>query len=268
MAENGKFWDANAGAGTTNNLNETAVNGQPTTKLAADDIIEIDLLALCRFYLQHWLVLVLALVIGVGLGIGYQRFFVGTTYKADTSIFIADVNNVSASFDVYGLAISKELSVDYENILMSRTTLKQAGEAVGLDLTYTELSSLISLSRDEDSHIIKITVTTDSAKTSRALADDMRRVGSKRIQDITAASEPTVVDYATEDSIIVEKVGWRRYPAMGGFIGLCIPALLLLLQFLMDNTLKGEDDVRDKLKKPVLAAIPYYKGCDNLIDLS
>ena len=107
------------------------------------------------------------------------------------------------------------------------------------------------------SHIITISVTTSDKYISRALADSLMRVGSKRIQEVTTSGNPTVVDYATMDAVTTVKMGLRRYPAIGGLLGLVLAMALLFVQFMTDRSFKSEDEIIEKLKKPILSAVPY-----------
>lgn len=227
-----------------------------------DTVVEINLFQLFYHYLLNWKILVITLLIGALLGFGYQHYFVGTTYSSSAAIFIADTEH---TIDITDINISSQLSVDYQKILRSRTTLKEVIADTGVDMDYNRLSELIEISQDDDSHIITISVTTSDKYISRALADSLMRVGSKRIQEVTTSGNPTVVDYATMDAVTTVKMGLRRYPAIGGLLGLVLALALLFVQFMMDRSFKSEDEIIEKLKKPILSAVPYYGSDRNLI---
>lgn len=231
--------------GYVNNFNMDAIENYDDR----NDVVEIDLLQLLNHFLMNWKILVIALIVGVALGWGYQHFFVGTTYSSDASIFIADTDK---TIDITDLDISTQLSVDYQKIIVSRKTLKDVIAYTGINMDYRTLRGLVSVSQEKDSHIITITVTTTDKNTSRILADAMMRVGARRIQEVTTSGNPTVVDYATRDAITTIRNGYRRYPGIGGLLGVGLVMALLLLQFMMDNSFKSEDEIVDKLKKPVI----------------
>lgn len=224
---------------------------QPRQQANRNDVI--DLVDLARFLLRHILVIIICAVIGVAVGFIYHDIILDKSYHADASIFIANTDTVVTVSD---LQVSSELTVDYQKILESRATLKSVIEDQKLNMDYYQLRSIMTVSNDTGSHILTIGVTTSDPELSKNIANSILNIGMQRIRNVVPGSELTIVDSSEAEYVKEVTVSRKKCIMMGGMAGFVLAAGVLIILYLMDSTLKDEEDLKKWMKVPVLASIP------------
>ena len=216
----------------------------------------IDLLELFWVLVGKWKLILVAMILGAGVFALYHTFLLKSVCQADASIFITNNNSVITFSD---LQLSSALTEDYAKIIKSRAVLKEVIEDQGLDMNFKQLSSLVSVTNPTDSHIITITVTCGDPDMCRNIANSLMNVGIHRIYQVIGSSEPTVIDYSEADSVVETTSSLLRYLEMGALLGIVLACGLVCVRFLLDTTLKTEDDIQKYLRMPVLSVVPYYE---------
>ena len=216
----------------------------------------IDLLELAYVLLRRWKLLVLAAIVGALLAGAYHQFLVKPTYQADASIFITNTDSVITISD---MQLSSALTEDYSKILTSRSVLKEVIEDQKLDMTFQDLSRLLTITNPDSSHIINIAVNCGDADMARNIANSLMNVGIHRIYQVIGTGEPNVIDYSEADSVVETTPGLKKYLMIGGLLGFILLCGLFTVRFLLDTTLKSEDDITKYLRLPVLSVVPYYE---------
>ena len=64
------------------------------------------------------------------------------------------------------------------------------------------------------------------------------------------------------DAITVNKTSLAKHAVLGALLGAVLMCGLIVVRYLMDNTIKDEEDVRKLTTYNVLAEIPEYKDED------
>lgn len=223
--------------------------------IALSDNDTIDLLALARALLNQWIAILLAMVIFGGAMGAYNILLVKPTYSAEAQIYIS---NNDSLINMQELQLSAALAEDYSTILTSRGVLKKVISDLNLNMDYRALRRLVSISNPKDTHILSIKATTASPEESVAIADSLMRHGIDRIFLVIGKDSPTVIDYAEADAVTVNKPSTVKQAAIGAILGMVLVGGIVTVNFLMDNTVKSEEDVRRLTDYVVLAAIPEY----------
>ena len=220
-------------------------NGEETT---------IDLLALASLLWSKLLWILLAAVLCGGLLGAYNVFLLKPTFSAEAKLYIANTDSI---VNLQDIQISAALTQDYANIMTSRTVLKKVIADQTLDMTYVELRKMVSITNPTDTHILEVTVTSDVPEDSIRIANSLLKYGMDTIFKTVGSDEPTVIDYAEADAVTVNKASLSRDLLLGGLIGAVLVCGIVTVRFLLDNTVHGEEDVKD-LGLPVLAEITQY----------
>lgn len=133
--------------------------------------------------------------------------------------------------------------------------LEKTVEQHDLKISAAQLGSKISLSNEEDTRIIKITVRDADpnkaceyanaiCETSAAYIEDI--IGMTAIKRLGSAVAPTTRSYPNVTS----------FTALGGILLGLIAVIILVILFLVDNTIKSSQDIERYLGWPTLANIP------------
>lgn len=219
-----------------------------------DDVVEIDLQEVLGMLL-HWLWLILLCGIITGaLGFAISYFVITPQYESTTKVYILNKNE-SNTLTYSDVQLNTQLTKDYTQLITSRTVLDQVIATCQLEEGYGAFSKRISVETLTDTRIIAITVTDENPAYAQLLANEIRKVASEHIKNVMDIQAVTIVDEAnlplapSEPSV----PKWTLFGLMGG-IFLC--AAVLVIRFLLDDTIKTSDDIEKYLGLSTLAMIP------------
>ena len=183
-------------------------------------------------------------------------FVLSPVYETKTTLI---VNRSEASEDksMTGdeYTVSQKLAVTYGEIIKSRTVLDEVIDSLGLDMTYDELVSKISVSPVGDTQIISIKVQDTNPKKAMDIANAIPKVFTKEVQRITKANGAEVIDTAVlpENPIKPNKL---MNVAIATVLGLMISLFVVFLLEYMDNKIKKPEDIEKHLGLPILGVVP------------
>lgn len=213
----------------------------------------IDLLELFWTIAKHWKMILCAMVLCGGAAGVFNYLCVAPEYQASSKIYITSSNTL---INIQELQLSDELTVDYEQILLSRTVLKQVISQLGLDMTYQELAEMVSISNPQGSHCLDITVTNPQPGVAVAITNCLVQIGVEQMYRVVGHEEPSIIDPAELDAVVDAKPSVAKYTILGALLGAMLVGGTVVVTFLLDNTVKTEEDVLRSMDLPVLASIP------------
>lgn len=227
-------------------------NIQPITTVSADEEESIDLLELAQVLLRKAWALALALVIGAAAAGIFTKLFITPQYEASSMIYISSKSTSITS--LADLQIGSQLAVDFQLVGTSREVMDSVIAKLGLDTNYKGLLQTVDISNPSGSHILKINVTNPdpqlAANICNAIADELRA----RIASVMNTDEPSTLSraYVPEHPI---SPSLAKNVALGGIGLMFLLAAVFVVAFLLDDTIKDEEDVRKYLGVNVLAEI-------------
>ncbi len=230
----------------------------PGTGNKHDDVIEIDLQELVGLLL-HWL----WLIVGCGIaaaaaGMLVSALIITPMYRSTTKIYILNTDSKSDTLTYSDVQLGSVLTKDYAELIRDRTVLEAVLDTFGLSDTYAGLSKRVDVETQSDTRIISITVTDPDPQVAQILADEIRRVAAEHIKDVTNIEAVNVVEEAnlpaapSSPSVV-------KWTCIGGLLGIFVCAMILVIRFLLDDTVKTSDDVEKYLGLSTLAMIPIIE---------
>ena len=222
-----------------------------------EDVVEIDLQELIGVLL-HWLwVILLCGIIAGTLGFVVSRFMITPKYESTTKVYILNKEE-SGNLTYSDLQMGTQLTKDYAQLIKSRTVLEKVIEIYGLSEKYDSFSERVSVETLTDTRIIAITVTDEDPMQAQILADEICKVASEHIknvmdiQAVNVAEEANLPEEPASPSIV-------KWTAIGFLIGAFFSALIVVIRFLLDDTIKTSEDVERYLELSTLAMIPIIE---------
>lgn len=219
-----------------------------------DDVVEIDLQDLFGLLLSRvWLLLLFTLMTGA-LAFGASAFLIAPKYESTTSIYILS-KEANDSLTYSDTQLAAQLTKDYEKLITGRHVVEQVIETFHLEADYDDFVSKVTVHNDTDTRIINITVKDEDPVLARDLANEIRDVAAVHIQSVTDVKAVNVADTAnlplkpSEPSISI----WTM---IGAIIGFVASAVMIVVRYLLDDTVKSEEDIERYLELSTLALIP------------
>lgn len=221
--------------------------------------LEIDLQRLINALLQKSLLIgIVAVVCAVVAFLG-SYFFITPQYQS-TAMFYVNNNSLSlgeASLSISSadISASRGLVKSYIVILNTRETLSDVLEYSGVDRTVGQVKNMITAESVDATEIFQVVVTSPDPKEAQIIADAVAYILPKRISSIIEGTSAKIVDSAVVPSR-PSSPNYVRNTVAGFAIGFVLAAAWVVMQVLMDITIRSEEDIVQNCKNPVLAAIP------------
>lgn len=218
--------------------------------------IEIDLLELLYALRKKIVIIILAALLGAGLFGAYSFFVAKPVYKSTAKLYILSQTTSLTSFA--DIQISNSLAKDYEEMIFSRPVVMQVMENLNLNYTYDELKGMMSVNNPNDTRCLNITCLNNDMQEASDIANEFATVAKRQISDIMATDEPAVYETAIADPDPVKPEKAKNI-IIGFLLGLIIAAAVVIIRYMLNDSIKSEDDIERYLGLNTLAAIPNEK---------
>lgn len=223
-----------------------------------NDEMQIDLIEI--FYVLKSKILA---ILGVGLLFGvlacaYAAFMVKPVYTS-TSMVLVMPKEVSLSSS---LQLGSQLTSDYSVLIISRPVLSEVVDELGLNIDYKALKNAVSITNPDGTRILQLSVQYGDAKKAKEIADKLAEVSSEYIGEQMEVTPPKIIEKG-EIPTSRSNAGMSKMAMMGVFAGMVLCAGVVILQSLLDDTIKTEEDIEKYLGISSLSVIPDRKDYIN-----
>ena len=205
-----------------------------------------------------WLIVASALVCGLISGL-VSFFVLSPVYEANTSLIVnKEVGNETTKMTTtYDLNYVQKLALTYGEIIKSRTVITSTIEKLGLDMTYSELASAVSVTNVSDTQIIKISVQNENPLIATKICNAIPEIFSTEVQRIVKASGVEVIDKAImpENPIKPNK---KMNVLIAMVLGVMVSVFIIFLIEALNTKIKEPRDIEEKLGIPVFGVVPKY----------
>ena len=219
-----------------------------------EDVIEIDLMEIFQLLISRiWMIFSVG-VFAALVAFCVSKFVLTPYYESTTKIYILNKTE-SASVTYSDVQMGTQLTKDYAELIGSRYVLEEVIQKQGLKLDYSELLKMVEVTTPSDTRIVAITVTDSDPVMTMNIANCIREEASAHIQNVMDIEAVNVVETA---NMPTEKAGpsCLKWTLIGGVVGVFLICAIILVQYLMDDTIKSSEDVEKYLGLSTLALIP------------
>ncbi len=218
------------------------------------DIVEIDLGEIAALlWHRAWMILLCAIFAGL-IGFGISKFVITEQFESTTKVYILNKEG-NETLTYSDVQLGSQLTKDYAELIMCRDVLEKVIENCTLTESYERFSQRVSVQTPTDTRIIAITVTDEDPVIAQFLANEIREVASDHIKNVMDIQAVNVVEKANlPNEPSSPNVG--KWTAIGFLLGAFICAAVILVHFMLDDTIKTSDDVEKYLGLSTLGMIP------------
>lgn len=218
------------------------------------DEMEIDLVDLALVLLDRIQYIIFFLLLGAVCLNAFAYFFIEPTYESTARMYIVSASDDSV-VDLTDLNIGTSLTADYEELIMSYPVLDQVNDRLNLDLDTTALSKMISITNPADTRILDVTVTSNDRELSRDIANTVVAVAIDYLPKTMGTDEPNI---AQEARVALRKSGPSlfRFTLIGALLGALIYCGVVVVRYMMDDTVHTAEDIEKYFGIVPLTSIP------------
>ena len=219
-----------------------------------NDVVEIDLMEIFGLMLHRlWLIILCAVAAGA-VGYAVSRFVLTEQFESTTRIYVLNRQN-DDTLTYTDVQLGTQLTKDFREIIKSRYVLEQVIDVCGLEDTSASLASRVSVDTQSDTRIVTITVTDTSPAMAQYIANELREAAAERIKNVMDIQAVNVVDEANLPTA-PSAPSVAKWTAIGFLLGAFLCMAVVLIQFLLDDTIKTSEDIEKYLGLSTLGMIP------------
>ena len=217
--------------------------------------IEFDLLEIIHILFSKFWIIVCVGFLSALICFAISAYVLTPVYESTTKIYILNKTDDTA-VTYTDVQMGTQLTKDYAELINSRYVIEQVIEQLSLeDMEYETLMKKVSVDTPVDTRIVSITVEHTSPELAMKIADCIREVAGEHIQNVMDIEAVNVVEPA---NMPMEKSGpsVTKWTLIGGMAGVFFVCAVVLIMFLLDDTIKSTEDVDKYLGLSTLALIP------------
>lgn len=220
-----------------------------------NDEVEIDLRELFFVWFEKiWSVLICTFI-GMIVAAVVTLTTITPMYQSSAQIYILNPSSSLASLSLSDLQLGTAVTSDYMKLITGRNVVEQVINNLNLNTTYEAFVGSISVTNPSDTRFLDITVTNADPYMAKTIVDELTNVSVKRIAAVMEAPEPNI----TERGIVNESPvspSFKKNVLIGGMLGFLLISAWIVVRYLLDDTIKGTDDIERYLELETLAVIP------------
>lgn len=203
---------------------------------------------------------IILLTVISGLIMALITFFLLTPkYEAETQILVSQPES-SESVNNQDIETSLQLITTYRDIILNPIILGDVAQNLGLEQSSSELSEQITVSNQDQSQIITVTVVAESMDEAAGIADEVASVFQEKVIEIMNVDNVSVLASAFLDADM-EQVSPQPVIniTLGIVIGLLLGLALAFTRAFFDKSVRSEADVEKHLDIPVIGSIDKFE---------
>ncbi len=225
------------------------------------DDIEIDLLDLAQVLLKKWIFIAAAALAGVGVAVILTLFVITPKYQSKAMLYV--LPNTTSVTSVADLQIGTAITGDFEVIATSKPVIDKAikiiKEEEGIKFTRSDIQGMLTVSSIEDTRILVIETVSENAKHACLAANALAEATAERMAEITKKDPPTTVEMAEVSKAPISP-SMTKNVILGFLIGAVLVCAVFVIQYLLNDNIKTEEDVAKYLGEATLVSIPLIKN--------
>ena len=235
------------------------MNQERTTHDIDNDELTIDLGELFSVLWNKIYIIILAGIVLAFAAFAYTQLFITPMYTSTTSMYMLVKSNGETGITSGDLQTGTQLTQDYMELTKSRTVMEKVIATLNLDMTVGELNDCVTTTNTANTRIMTIAVENEDPELARDIADALRQTASNEIVDIMGIEAVNTIEEANLPAS-PSSPSVMKNTALGGILGLVLSAGIIIVIFLLDDTIKTPDDVENYLGLNVLTSIPIQEG--------
>jgi len=199
-------------------------------------------------------------VVSMIIGIIYTFFLLVPKYKATTKMVLTQVEGTTTtttteSITSSDITLNKNLVSVYGEILKSKKVVSKVIENLGLEFSVAELQEMISISSGTNAEVLDVSVTSKDPIVSTNITNELADVFVDEVSEMYKINNVNILDKAEIPNGPCN-VNHIKDLAIFTVLGIFLAAGFVLLLYMVDTTIKMEEDIEAYTGLTILTSIP------------
>ncbi|MDR1028197.1 MAG: hypothetical protein LBL63_02125 [Clostridiales Family XIII bacterium] len=218
----------------------------------------IDLQDVMRALIRRWPIFLAGFLVGGVIVFLISTFFLPRTYLSSVELYVNNMETKSTGDVTTGdIDASRRLSNTYIVVLQNPAVEEDVVEEVGGALTIETLERVVKMEAVADTEVIRISAETEDPALSTRICNTYAGIAPRVLERVVQAGSVEIIGRATANEEPASP-HISRNTAIGALAGLFLTIVVLYIVNMLDNTVKGGADLRQRIDVPVLGEISSF----------
>lgn len=218
--------------------------------------VEIDLLILWSIFVKNFKAIIAITILTTVLGFVLSNYIIDPKYTAKTKVIVQmNYDTENAAQELNAISAAQKMIENCKIIFTSDAVTLELVDRLENQLNEEQLKNMISISSENQTNFFYVSVTSKSPELSATIANLLTEIGTTQSENVLKNSTISTLDNARipEES---SSPSVRNYTLIGFAMGLFASFFAFVVIELLDNKVKGMDDLSSLYQIPLLADIP------------
>ena len=223
----------------------------------------MDMKKIVNIILSKKIFIILILLISLVMGYFYSYYYKKPQYNSSVTILLTgDEAQGEKQVTQTDLNLNSGLISTYGSIAKSANVLSKVIENLELDISVQNLQKSVTVAEIKNTQFIKITVENSNPESAMKIANEIANVFVGQIEKIYNIQNVNIVDLA-EIPDTPCNINHIKDLSMAFIVGLFVSGILILIIYILDDTIKTEKDIPVNLKLETIGIIPNTNKTNN-----
>lgn len=198
------------------------------------DLIEVDLLDMCKYILSKWVFILIGMVVFAGAGFGYAKVKSVTEYSSKMQVYVT-VPKTSDKVLIRDNA--GEMAYDYAKLV--KTDLVVGKIAKECKISKKKVKEAVSAEVIDNTRFIEIKVKSDSKKETKKISKEVVPVVQNVIQKTLGRNKLVVTDQPSKIETVQTK-STKKFGAVGAVGGFVLVVGIFFIMYIVNLIKKAK----------------------------
>ena len=187
--------------------------------------------------------------------------YVTPVYEAKTVLYIGSEDSAMGSIGISlgQLEANSQLLIDYKQIALTRLVIDEVVKNTGLNISYIAFQNNIVIENISDSRLFTVGFRNSDPLIAKKVSDELAKQITVAAAQIVGVENIRILDQALVPQTPVSPNLFLN-TMIGGALGLLISLIIVIMMFILKDTVTDEEDIENLIGVSVLGSIPEFKG--------
>ena len=223
----------------------------------------IDMKKILNIILSKKIFIALIILLSLVMSYFYSYYYKKPQYNSSVTVLLTgDEAQGEKQVTQTDLNLNSGLISTYGSIAKSANVLSKVIENLGLDISVQNLQKNLTVAEIKNTQFLKITVENSNPETAMKIANEISTVFVEQIKTIYNIQNINIIDTA-EISNTPCNINHIKDMAIALMAGIFASGVLILILYILDDTIKSEKDIPVNLKLETIGTIPNTNKTNN-----
>ena len=186
--------------------------------------------------------------------------YVTPVYEAKTVLYIGSEDSAMGSIGISlgQLEANSQLLIDYKQIALTRLVIDEVVKNTGLNISYIAFQNNIVIENISDSRLFTVGFRNSDPLIAKKVSDELAKQITVAAAQIVGVENIRILDQALVPQTPVSPNLFLN-TMIGGALGLLISLIIVIMMFILKDTVTDEEDIENLIGVSVLGSIPEFK---------